>query len=94
MIKPREDGAENVIEIDGVSRQFGRVQALDDVTGAHIHSGAAGTDGPVLATLFGPHTGLDADGVLSRGTVDAGHVSARLCQPSYSSKRSALMERM
>ena len=44
-------------------------QGLNDVTGAHIHSGAAGTDGPVLATLFGPHTGLDVDGVLNRGTI-------------------------
>ena len=45
------------------------VNKLVDATGAHIHSGAAGTDGPVLATLFGPHTGKDVDGILQRGTI-------------------------
>ena len=44
---------------------------LVDATAAHIHSGAAGTDGPVLVSLFGPHTGLDVDGVLARGTFTA-----------------------
>jgi 5'-nucleotidase/UDP-sugar diphosphatase len=42
---------------------------LVDATGAHIHTGAAGTNGPVVATLFGPHTGLDVDGELRRGTI-------------------------
>ncbi len=45
---------------------------LEDVTAAHIHSGAAGTDGPVLVSLFGPHTGLDVDGILHRGTITSG----------------------
>ncbi len=40
-----------------------------DATAAHIHSGAAGTDGPAVAALFGPHTGLDGDGVIMRGTI-------------------------
>jgi len=42
---------------------------LVDATAAHIHAGAAGTDGPVLVNLFGPHTGLDVDGILRRGTI-------------------------
>ena len=55
---------------DGTSLEYVViVNNLIDATGAHIHSGAAGTDGPVLAPLFGPNTGKDVDGVLRRGTI-------------------------
>ncbi|MDJ0792237.1 MAG: CHRD domain-containing protein [Acidimicrobiia bacterium] len=52
------------------------VNNLVDATGAHIHSGAAGTDGPVLATLFGPDAGKDVDGILQRGTITASDLAS------------------
>jgi 5'-nucleotidase len=42
---------------------------LEGATAAHIHSGAAGTDGPAVAPLFGPNAGLDVDGILARGSI-------------------------
>ncbi len=45
------------------------VHGLTGATAAHIHSGAAGTDGPAIVGLFGPHTGKDVNGILQRGTI-------------------------
>lgn len=49
---------------------------LEDAIGAHIHAGSAGANGPVLATLFGPHIGLDVDGELSSGTITAADLTS------------------
>lgn len=47
------------------------LQFTSNVTMAHIHSGAAGTDGPVVVTLYGgPTTGL-VNGRLSSGDIRA-----------------------
>ena len=46
------------------------VNDLADVTMAHIHIGAAGTNGPVAAFLFGPEDpGVIADGLIAEGTI-------------------------
>ncbi|HSJ35708.1 MAG TPA: CHRD domain-containing protein [Acidimicrobiia bacterium] len=44
---------------------------IDDVVQAHIHLGGPDVNGPVVAFLFGPVTGVDNNGVLSRGTITA-----------------------
>jgi hypothetical protein len=43
---------------------------------AHIHSGTAGVNGPILVTLFmGPNTGPNFTGQLASGTIDAGDIT-------------------
>lgn len=44
---------------------------IDDVVQAHIHLGGSDVNGPVVAFLFGPVTGMDNNGILSRGTITA-----------------------
>lgn len=44
---------------------------IDDVVQAHIHVGGPDVNGPVVAFLFGPVTGVDSNGVLARGTITA-----------------------
>ncbi|MDJ0923897.1 MAG: 5'-nucleotidase C-terminal domain-containing protein [Acidimicrobiia bacterium] len=62
---------------DGTSMDYVVIAGdLVDATAAHIHSGAAGANGPVLVSLFGPHTGLDVDGVLRRGTITAADLAS------------------
>jgi len=51
------------------------VSDITNVTAAHIHSGAAGVEGPIRVTLFnGPTTG-PIDGVLVQGTFTAADVT-------------------
>ncbi len=47
------------------------VAGVQDVTNAHIHLGANGVNGAVIATLFGPNAGADFPrrGLLARGTL-------------------------
>ncbi len=47
------------------------VAGIQDVTNAHIHLGAAGANGAVIASLFGPNAGADFPrrGLLARGTL-------------------------
>jgi hypothetical protein len=46
------------------------VASIEGVTQAHIHCGAEGINGPVVAFLFGPVAGgVDANGVLAQGTL-------------------------
>jgi hypothetical protein len=52
------------------------VANLKDTTQAHIHCGAAGVNGPVIAFLFGPDPGISHSGILSQGTLTADDVVA------------------
>jgi hypothetical protein len=62
---------------------------IDEVTQAHIHLGAPGENGPVVAFLFGfVEGGVTADGVLARGTI----TEADLVGPLAGQPLSALAE--
>ena len=52
------------------------VANIDNVTAAHIHLGAAGANGPVVAFLAGdfPPGGGRAQGVLAEGTITAANL--------------------
>lgn len=46
------------------------VANIEDVTQAHIHCGATGVNGPVVAFLFGPDAdGTSPNGILAQGTL-------------------------
>jgi len=62
--------------VNGTSVQFSLdVSGLTGVTAAHIHSGAAGTAGPVRVTLFsGPQTGA-VTGMLVQGSFSTNNVT-------------------
>ena len=54
------------------------VANIDNVTQSHIHCGAAGVNGPVVAFLYGfTPGGVTVNGVLSEGTITAGNVIPR-----------------
>lgn len=54
------------------------VANIDDIVQAHIHCGAEGVNGPVVAFLFGPEPdGVDVNGILSQGVVTSGDVIPR-----------------
>ncbi len=76
------------ISRDGIQYKLA-VENIDEVTQAHIHLGAAGTNGPVVAFLFGfVDGGVSADGVLARGTI----TEADLVGPLAGMPLSALVE--
>lgn len=64
---------------DGTELQYKLIAAnIVDVTQAHIHCGAAGVNGPVVAFLYGFNPdGISPDGILSQGTITAGDVIPR-----------------
>jgi hypothetical protein len=54
------------------------VANLADITQAHIHCGAVGVNGPVVAFLFGlVPAGVNEDGRLAQGTITDANVIAR-----------------
>lgn len=54
------------------------VANIENVTQSHIHCGAAGVAGPVVAFLFGfVPDGVSSNGILAEGTVTAADVIAR-----------------
>ncbi len=65
---------------------------IENVNQAHIHLGPAGTNGPVVAFLFGlvPPGGGRVDGVLATGKITA----ANLVGPLGSQALSVLIEAM
>lgn len=68
------------------------VANIENVVAAHIHLGAAGVNGPVVAFLFGtvPPGGGRVDGVLATGTITA----ANLTGPLMGQALSVLIEAM
>jgi hypothetical protein len=57
---------------DGSSISYRLIAAnIEDVVQAHIHIGSPGTNGPVVAFLFGPTGGVDSSGLLAQGTITA-----------------------
>jgi hypothetical protein len=57
------------------------VANIEGVTQAHIHCGAAGVNGPVVAFLFGPGPGVAVNGILAQGTLTAADVIPRPDSP-------------
>ena len=58
------------------------VANIEQVTQAHIHCGAAGVNGPVVAFLFEPDmAGVTVNGMLSEGTLTAADVLPRPNSP-------------
>jgi hypothetical protein len=58
------------------------VANIEGVTQAHIHCGADGVNGPVVAFLFGPEPeGVTTNGVLAAGTVTESEVIPRPDSP-------------
>ena len=76
---------------DGTELSYKLIVAnIDNVVASHIHVGAAGVNGPVVAFLFGPIPpgGGRTDGVLAEGTITA----ANLVGPLAGQPFSALVE--
>lgn len=58
------------------------VANIENITQAHIHCGAAGINGPVVAFLFGPDpAGVTVNGILSEGTITAADIISRPDSP-------------
>jgi hypothetical protein len=62
------------------------VANIENVFAAHIHVGAAGVNGPVVALLFGdvPPGGGRVDGVLATGTITAANLDGPLAGRPFS----------
>lgn len=78
---------------DGTAIEYKLVVAnIDNVVAAHIHLGALGTNGPVVAFLFGPAAagGGPSNGVIATGTITA----ANLVGPLAGQPLSALISAM
>lgn len=61
------------LNADGTELKYRLIASnIDDVRMAHIHVGAAGVNGPVVAWLYGPSAESGAqNGVLATGTITA-----------------------
>lgn len=62
------------------------VANIDNVVASHIHLGPAGTNGPVVAFLFGsvPPAGGRTDGVLAVGSITAANLVGPLAGQDFS----------
>lgn len=81
------------VSSDGTQITYRLIVAnIENVVASHIHVGAAGTNGPVVAFLFGtaPAGGGRVDGVLATGTITA----ANLVGPLAGQPLSALLSAM
>lgn len=67
------------VDADGTALDYKLIVAnLDGIVQSHIHCGAEGVNGPVVAFLFGPEPeGVAHNGVLAAGTVTAADVIPR-----------------
>ena len=66
---------------DGLTLSYKLIATnITNVVAAHIHVGAAGTNGPVVLFLFGPAppAGGRVDGILSQGTATAANLTGPL----------------
>ncbi|MGH3032760.1 MAG: CHRD domain-containing protein, partial [Gaiellaceae bacterium] len=78
---------------DGTELDYKLIAAnIENVVASHIHLGAEGVNGPVVAFLFGPASagGGRTDGVLAQGTI----TEADLIGPLAGQPFSALVDAM
>ena len=81
------------VNADGTELSYKLIVAnIDNVVASHIHLGARGVNGPVVAFLFGPAApgGGGSNGVLAEGTITA----ASLVGPLAGQPLSALLDAM
>lgn len=72
---------------DGASLEYKLIVAnIDNVVAAHIHLGAPGVNGPVVAFLYGPAApgGGPSNGVLAEGTITAANLVGPLAGHPFS----------
>jgi hypothetical protein len=77
-VPPTTTGASGTatVTINGASASYRLdVQSINDVVGAHIHSGAVGVNGPVRVTLVGSAIAGASNGTIAQGTFSAADVS-------------------
>lgn len=84
-VPPRGTAAQGAagLQVDGTTVHYSiEVHAISAVTGAHIHSGAAGVNGPIRISLYpGPGVNFSStptgnvDGVLIQGSFTASQVT-------------------
>jgi len=77
---------------DGTELRYRLIVAnIDDVTQAHIHLGAEGMNGPVVAFLFGMVAeGVTTNGVLATGTITSADLVGPLADMSLADLVAAL----
>ena len=78
---------------DGASLSYKLIVAnIDNVVASHIHVGAAGVNGPVVAFLAGPFpsAGGRTDGVLAEGTITAASLGGPLAGQPFASLVAAM----
>ena len=81
------------VSADGLQITYKLIVAnIDNVTASHIHIGPAGTNGGVVAFLFGsaPAGGGRSDGVLATGTITAANLVGGLAGQPLSALISAM----
>lgn len=81
------------LSADGLSLEFKLIVAnINNVVAAHVHIGAAGTNGPVVLFLAGPSPagGGRSNGIIGQGTATA----ANLVGPLSGQPLSALVEQL
>jgi hypothetical protein len=82
-VPPRGTAAQGAagLQVDGTTVHYSiEVHAISAVTGAHIHSGAAGVNGPIRISLY-PGPGVNFS------TTPTGNVDGVLIQGSFSSSQ-------
>jgi aldose sugar dehydrogenase len=85
--------AEIELQSDGTLRYRLRIANITGLTASHIHLGARGQNGPVVAFLFGPDPGrnISAEETVAEGIIDDDDVSA---QPGFDGTVATLVQRM
>ena len=81
------------VSSDGTSITYKLIVAnIDNVIASHIHLGPAGSNGPVVAFLFGavPAGGGTSNGVLATGTITAANLTGPLAGQPLSALLAAM----
>jgi hypothetical protein len=71
VVTKAKGSAKFVLTLDGAGLKYAiKESGIDNPTAAHIHSGAPGTNAPVVAVLY-PATGIESpkENILAKGTI-------------------------
>jgi len=75
-VQTRASGTAELELVGSQVRYRIQLESIDDVTGAYIHIGRAGTEQPAVADLFEGLQAGPVSGLLTSGTLRAAHVHA------------------